>query len=316
MRAVASQTGDFLRLKSATDATTLLAITAGGLITQSNTALITGHFIGQNAANATTTMTIGAAGGAGNTPLALRGHTSQTANLQVWSPSDGNTYLAVGSLTSASTHHLFFRALGTQTGMFIQMVANDNATVVYQVASDGRTGVGGAANSVYKLQVTGGGNDVTSAGARFINTGNGNATAAFLAFVTSSSGTEVSNFLATYAQGHATAALAGRTVLGTNNAAGSTGCGIQLSATTHNFTMLFAGTTKYTFANDLLTFADQVNIAFNTSNGTKIGTATGQKIGFWNAAPVEQQVLATGAGNDAEDIIALLQTLGLCRQTA
>lgn len=64
-----------------------------------------------------------------------------------------------------------------------------------------------------------------------------------------------------------------------------------------------------------ITLADAVNIALNTTTGTKIGTATGQKLGFWNATPVVQQVLATGAGASADDIISLLQTLGLCKQS-
>lgn len=38
----------------------------------------------------------------------------------------------------------------------------------------------------------------------------------------------------------------------------------------------------------LLTFADAVNLAFNDTTGTKIGTAATQKIGFWNATPVVQ----------------------------
>jgi len=36
------------------------------------------------------------------------------------------------------------------------------------------------------------------------------------------------------------------------------------------------------------TWADAVNMVFNTTTGTKIGTATAQKIGFWNAAPIVQ----------------------------
>ncbi|NIP26036.1 MAG: DUF2190 family protein [Phycisphaerae bacterium] len=42
------------------------------------------------------------------------------------------------------------------------------------------------------------------------------------------------------------------------------------------------------FADGLVTFADSVDLVFNTTTGTKIGTATGQKIGFWNATPVVQ----------------------------
>ena len=42
-------------------------------------------------------------------------------------------------------------------------------------------------------------------------------------------------------------------------------------------------------ANGNITIGDGINIITNTSNGTKIGTATGQKIGFYNATPVAQQ---------------------------
>jgi hypothetical protein len=61
-----------------------------------------------------------------------------------------------------------------------------------------------------------------------------------------------------------------------------------------------------------------LNFQFSTGTGTKIGTsggAAGQKIGFWNATPVVQPLLATGAAHTVDDIITVLQTLGLCRQT-
>lgn len=41
------------------------------------------------------------------------------------------------------------------------------------------------------------------------------------------------------------------------------------------------------------TMDDSANIAFNTGTGTKIGTAVGQKIGFWNVTPVVQPSGAT-----------------------
>jgi hypothetical protein len=40
---------------------------------------------------------------------------------------------------------------------------------------------------------------------------------------------------------------------------------------------------------------DGLNIAFGTTNGTKIGTATTQKIGFWNATPIVQPTTAVAA---------------------
>ena len=36
------------------------------------------------------------------------------------------------------------------------------------------------------------------------------------------------------------------------------------------------------------TWADAKNMVFNTTTGTKIGTATSQKLGFWNATPIVQ----------------------------
>ena len=62
-----------------------------------------------------------------------------------------------------------------------------------------------------------------------------------------------------------------------------------------------------------LSIEDGFHLGFGTSSGTRIGTGTTQRIGFWNATPVAQQVLATGSTTD--QVITLLQTLGLCRQS-
>ena len=43
---------------------------------------------------------------------------------------------------------------------------------------------------------------------------------------------------------------------------------------------------------------DGVNIVVGTSSGTKIGTATTQKIGFWNTTPVIQQALSAYTSDD------------------
>lgn len=64
-----------------------------------------------------------------------------------------------------------------------------------------------------------------------------------------------------------------------------------------------------------VTWQDGSNLAFGTTTGSKIGTATTQKIGFWNATPVVQQVLATGAGATVDNVITFLQTVGLCKQS-
>lgn len=64
----------------------------------------------------------------------------------------------------------------------------------------------------------------------------------------------------------------------------------------------------------LITVSDTWNFAFNATNGTKIGTATTQKIGLWNATPVVQQVggvtltnnvTAGGTTNQLDDFTSL-----------
>lgn len=68
-----------------------------------------------------------------------------------------------------------------------------------------------------------------------------------------------------------------------------------------------------TLSQGSLALEDARNIQVGSTTGAKIATATTQKLGFWNATPVVQQVLATGSTTD--QVITLLQTLGLCRQS-
>ena len=49
-----------------------------------------------------------------------------------------------------------------------------------------------------------------------------------------------------------------------------------------------AGTFSTLTANTSLTMADAANVVVNATTGTKIGTATSQKLGFFNATPVIQ----------------------------
>jgi len=59
------------------------------------------------------------------------------------------------------------------------------------------------------------------------------------------------------------------------------------------------------------------DIATDTTTGMKIGTAggaSGQKLGFFNATPIVQPVLATGASHTVDEVITVLQNLGLVRQ--
>lgn len=73
--------------------------------------------------------------------------------------------------------------------------------------------------------------------------------------------------------------------------------------------------TDSTFSNNLLrldstgiTMTTGMNLTLSTAAGTKIGTATSQKLAFYGAAPVTQQARPT----DTATIITLLTTLGLC----
>lgn len=57
-----------------------------------------------------------------------------------------------------------------------------------------------------------------------------------------------------------------------------------------------------------LAFGGGHNIEFSTTTGTKIGTATGQKIGFWNATPVAKPTV-TGSRSAGTALTNLLQEL-------
>lgn len=63
---------------------------------------------------------------------------------------------------------------------------------------------------------------------------------------------------------------------------------------------------------------DGKNIAFGSTTGTKLGTvggASGQKLGFYGSTPIVQPLLATGASHTVDDVITVLQSLGLTRQS-
>ncbi len=60
---------------------------------------------------------------------------------------------------------------------------------------------------------------------------------------------------------------------------------------------------------------ENVHLNFGTTSGSKIGQTSSHKFAFWGATPVAQQVLATGTGKTVDNVITLLQTLGLCRQS-
>ena len=68
---------------------------------------------------------------------------------------------------------------------------------------------------------------------------------------------------------------------------------------------------------ELFKVPDAVDIAVGTTTGTKIGTATTQKIGFFNATPVVRPAAVANATDAASviarlnDLLARLRTLGI-----
>lgn len=52
--------------------------------------------------------------------------------------------------------------------------------------------------------------------------------------------------------------------------------------------------------NGLFTIGDACDFAFNTSTGTKLGTATTQKIGFWNVTPIVQPTTSVGSATKVD----------------
>jgi len=61
-----------------------------------------------------------------------------------------------------------------------------------------------------------------------------------------------------------------------------------LGAADETLAATIASSTGVITVNAGLTFADAKNIVVNATTGTKIGTATTQKLGFYNATPVVQ----------------------------
>ena len=74
---------------------------------------------------------------------------------------------------------------------------------------------------------------------------------------------------------------------------------------------LLLGFDSYTFQKHIKIF-DAHNIQLGRTTGTKIGTATDQKLGFFNATPVLQQVKTDHNNwNNISDVTAALLNLGL-----
>ena len=183
---------------------------------------------------------------------------------------DGGTYTTtLQTVTPTQNRTISFPDL---TGT-IGLVAGSNGQVIYN-SSGANAGL---------ATVTTDGTDVTLTG-RFISSLNGAASAPPGTFT----GTWFTGGTATTTKPQvlieptgttSTAWSTNGTGLGVNAASGFTG---------NLYDLQLNGTSKYAFGVGALTFGDAVDLAFNTTTGTKIGTATTQKLAFWNAAPVVQ----------------------------
>jgi hypothetical protein len=137
----------------------------------------------------------------------------------------------------------------------------------------------------------------------------------------------------TNTSGHKLEVIGGATRLrGAGATSGTTAFYVQNSSPSTLFQILNDGATTLNGAlaqNGTVTMSDGSNIAVGSTNGTKIGTATTQKIGFYNATPIERPgtgvaeaafVAGTGTavndnstfgGYTLQQVVQALQNLGL-----
>ena len=85
-------------------------------------------------------------------------------------------------------------------------------------------------------------------------------------------------------------------VTGGNRLISSTGGGLRLGAASGNTVRLdISGTASLTASSTQITLRDPMDFVLGTTTGTKFGTATSQKLSFWNATPIVQPTTAVTA---------------------
>lgn len=88
----------------------------------------------------------------------------------------------------------------------------------------------------------------------------------------------------------------------------STGTGNIGTWTNHPVNLFVNAANRIEFNTSLMTFNDAYDIAVGTTTGTKIGTSTSQKLGFFNKTPVVQPTAVADA-TDAASVITQLNAL-------
>jgi len=194
-------------------------------------------------------------------------------------------------LTSAAASDipLTLTANASQTGnMFV--VENSGNTDQVVVDSSFRLGVGRVSSLTYKAEVMGTGDNTTSGAARVANSNNSANAGAVVQFEAADSDGLVGAFPSSHTGISST--FADRMVV----RAGTGAAGLTLAALSAGQDIVMRVPTLgaiVTLSASGITLADAANIVLNATTGTKIGTATTQKIGFWNATPVVQRAAYT-----------------------
>lgn len=188
-------------------------------------------------------------------PVVIRVAASQTADAWQVQDNGGTARVAISDLTTTTEHTLTLKGIPSQTGHLLACQVDDGTTM-FAVEHQS------AANFVSSIAL--GGN--TKFREQSIAIGGQDRTV----LIPKGSVFDVLNQAANAFQLHVTAA------------------GVALYANAN-------GTARFTVTEFAATLADAVNFVLNTTTGTKIGTATGQKLGFWNATPVIQPASANQA---------------------
>lgn len=188
-----------------------------------------------------------------------------------------------------------------------------NGTSFYKIDANGFAGLG-ATTLTYRFDLLGSGNNITSGGLRAKNSNNGTSAGGAVVVESASS----SGQLVAYPSGFTgTSAFADSLVLST----GSDASHLILAAPSGSQEIRFRVPTTgqiFSMATGVMTIANGVNLVAGTTTGTKIGVtggSSGEKWGFFGAAPIVQPLLATGASATVDNVITVLQNLGLCRQS-